>query len=519
MPSHFYQLEYAQMRKRRSSTQLEQEKKSRLQLEERLSDFGWHLTSPSPDLGEDFIVEVYHEGQNTGVTFYIQEKSVTNIEERKNKDNRLVYGLKVKDLIHWESFSLPVVIVIWDINLRIGKWGLVKDLITHLDRSNLKWRNKGDVQVYIPWENETTDGGLKRLKAEIGRQVYPLISFGKDFSMSMKLAFPNTPEGIKLQKSFDLHLKEGEPITLKGDVIQEIKFSDWWEVWFGGFDLKEAEIHIGAISSKRDVPISFRIIPKNGKIVSLLNLDFRPVRVGMEFIKFSNEHTSCPLLLTLSFRKEEKLLQGNLSYRFRHVGGNPREILDFLDFTKVIASGGKLQVEFQDVNQTSSMIIPSVPNTGPDPRFYDLVQKLCIIQDKMGLFIKIPDKGISQKDANSIHELSEIVKHGVVHYTDSTMSLELKGEGLKMLLDLHKQGKPIHLLLNTPESYVELFEEEIQTGPMSRETTGFVEMEALELEKTIKALSPEEFLNVKIINVNGTETLSDWELSSSSSDD
>lgn len=72
MPSYFYQLKYTQMRKRRSSVQLEQEKKSRLQLEERLTDFGWRLASPFPDLGEDFIVEIYHEGINTGVTFYIQ---------------------------------------------------------------------------------------------------------------------------------------------------------------------------------------------------------------------------------------------------------------------------------------------------------------------------------------------------------------------------------------------------------------------------------------------------------------
>lgn len=135
------------MSNRRSSVQLEQEKKSRLQLEECLTDFGWHLSSPNPDLGEDFIVEIYNEGQNTGVTFFIQEKSVTNIEERKNKDNYLVYRLKAKDLKHWESFSLPVVVVIWDINLRIGKWSLVKDLISHLDQINPKWRTKGDAQV------------------------------------------------------------------------------------------------------------------------------------------------------------------------------------------------------------------------------------------------------------------------------------------------------------------------------------------------------------------------------------
>jgi hypothetical protein len=152
------------MSKRRSTSQLEQEKKSRLQLEECLSDFGWHLSSPNPDLGEDFIVEVYHQGRNTGVAFYVQEKSVTNLEERKTKDNRLVYTLKVKDLKHWDKFSLPVVIVVWDVNLREGKWGLAKDLISSLDRNNPKWRkNKKDVQVHIPWENGTNSDGLKRL--------------------------------------------------------------------------------------------------------------------------------------------------------------------------------------------------------------------------------------------------------------------------------------------------------------------------------------------------------------------
>jgi hypothetical protein len=34
----------------------------------------------------------------------------------------------------------------------------------------------------------------------------------------MKLTFPQTPDGMKLQKAFDLHIKEGEPVTIKGDV-------------------------------------------------------------------------------------------------------------------------------------------------------------------------------------------------------------------------------------------------------------------------------------------------------------
>ena len=504
------------MNMRRSSIQVEQEQRSKHQLAERLSDFGWHFTSPSPDLGEDFIVEIYHKGKNTGVTFYIQEKSVTNLEQRRTKDSSLVYTLKVKDLKHWETFSLPVVIVIWDVNLREGKWCVVKDLISDLDKNNRKWRkNKKDAQVYVPWENGTDNEGLKQLKAKIGKQVYPLISFGKDLSLIMKLAFPKTLEGMKLQKAFDLHIKEGEPVTLKGDVIQELKFSDWWETWFGGFDIQKAEIHLGEKSINKRVPISLKIIPLNGKIVSLLNLDFKPVRIGTEFMKFSNEHTSCPFLFTFSMRKTGNTSQGNLTFIIRHVGGDPHEILGFLDFAKAMLLGGNLQVEFHDINQSTSTTFPPTNQDVIDPVFYDLVKKLCIIQDKTHHFFRIPNEGISRGDAKSILELFEVVENGVVYYTDMVMTLGLKVEGLKMLLDLHKKGEPIELTLTTPDSYVELFGQRIETGPMVRETTGFVEMSAHELEVIISSLSSEEIFDVKLVNVNGTETLSDWQLKNS----
>lgn len=499
------------MGNRRSSTQLEQEQISRHQLAERLSQFGWHFTSPSPDLGEDFIVEVYHEGQNTGVIFYIQEKSITNLEERKTKDNNLVYTLKVKDLKHWEKFSLPVVVFVWDVNLREGRWALVKELISSLDTKNPKWRkNKADVQVYIPWINGTSDENLKRLKTEIGKHVYPLISLGKDLSLTMKLAFPKTPDGMELQKAFDLHIKEGEPVTLSGDVIQELKFSDWWETWFGGFDLKNAQIQIGERTHNRSVPISLKIIPIKGTTVSLTNLEFKPIRIGTEYIKFSNEHTNCPFLLTVSMRREGEVSQGTLTYAVRHVGGEPHEIMTFLDFAKAMAIGGKLRTEFHDVNQTMSTDFPPTNQDPIEPVFYDLVRKLCVIQESTGRFFKLPDKGISRKDAYAIDELFDIVQDGVVTYNNMTMTLDLKTQGLNMLLDLHKQGKPIHLVLTTPESYVELFGEKIQVGPLVRDTIGYVEMNFVELENLIKPLLQEDSLKVKLINVSGTETFSKW---------
>ena len=299
----------------------------------------------------------------------------------------------------------------------------------------------------------------------------------------MKLAFPNTPEGIKLQKSFDLHIKEGEPVTLKGNVIQELKFSDWWETWFGGFDLKQAELYIGEISPQRTVQISIKIIPINGKSISLSSLEFRLVRAGTELIRFSNEQSSCPLLVNLKFRKEGDLIHGNQTFTFRHVGGDPHEIINFADFMKALGNGGKLRLEFQDDKQSYTAEFPPSSVTGLNLDFYDLVQKLCLVQDKTGHFFRIPEEGISQKNANSIKELFEIVEHGVVHYQNASMALELKDKALQMFLDMHKQGKFIHLKSEADDSFVELFDEEISTGPMIREITGYVEMDYSEFEK------------------------------------
>ena len=115
------------MTNRRYSKESQQEHRSKAQLTDRLTDFGWIPVSP-PDFGEDFIVSVYHDGEATGINFYIQEKSVKNIDDIRVNDS-IKYRINVSDLKHWETFSLPVVLIIWDINSREGRWILIKDII------------------------------------------------------------------------------------------------------------------------------------------------------------------------------------------------------------------------------------------------------------------------------------------------------------------------------------------------------------------------------------------------------
>ena len=184
----------------RLTAKKKQERISLHQFRERLEKFGWIATRPDEDLGEDFVVHIYFEGQATGVTFHAQLKSIRNLNKRRKEDYLIYDDIKVKDLKHWEQFTLPVVLFIWDIDLREGRWALVNDLIADLDKRRPGWReNKIKTRVRIPWGNRTDDEGLKKLTRRIGTHLYPLLK-QNPLKFQMQLKFPKTPEGRQIKK-------------------------------------------------------------------------------------------------------------------------------------------------------------------------------------------------------------------------------------------------------------------------------------------------------------------------------
>jgi hypothetical protein len=267
------------MNQRRFSHELQQEQISRKQIEERFVQFGWIPSTPL-DLGEDFIVHIYLDGRATGVTFHVQAKSVTNIAMRR-KAAHLLYILKPKDLKHWEAFSTPVVLIVWDIKQREGRWALVADIIKELDKNRPQWRNntKG-VSVQIPWENTFADQGLIRLKQLVGQHFYPQISGGKELEINARFSFPNTLQGQEIRQAFERHLKEGEPVTLKGRTIQELHFSEWWQQWFGDYDPDTIELQLGPTSSQHLLPATIDIISNKAETASVPQVEFRITQAG-----------------------------------------------------------------------------------------------------------------------------------------------------------------------------------------------------------------------------------------------
>lgn len=178
----------------RLSPQKQQERQRRHQLAERLEAFGWIVTPPSEDLGEDFLVHIYYKGRATGVIFHLQLKSVTNLAKQQ-RDDYLPYPFEVKDITHWEGFASPAVLMVWDVTLRTGRWTVLQESIADLDNRHSTWRTQDTITVRIPWVNDTTDQGLHKLQQEIGQRLYPVISRNHPLMPDPNFALPETEAG------------------------------------------------------------------------------------------------------------------------------------------------------------------------------------------------------------------------------------------------------------------------------------------------------------------------------------
>lgn len=498
------------MPNRRYSKESQQEHRSKAQLTDRFTDFGWIPVSP-PDFGEDFIVSIYIVGEATGVNFYVQVKSVKNINNIKVNDS-IKYRIKVSDLMHWEAFSLPVVLIIWDINSHQGRWILIKDLINNLDLSKPDWRNlKTKTTVYLPWSNTTSDEGLTRMKHMIGMQAYPIISSGKDLEMKIKFRVPNSDEGSRLQKSFDKYIKEGEPFSINDPYIETIELSEWWEKWFGDYEKEGKSIQFDPIELSKPVLFSITLNPIEGDIVSFNNLEFYLIKGGTDYIEFSNDRAIFPIRFTLGLRKIDKKINMSIEYAFRDVAMQAHELLQLLSFFKAMSLGGKVLVKI--IGNHEDIYTGEYPphiSIKPNKSYIDLIDKLCRIQNSIGEFFTIPNLDISIDNLSSIQELDRILNFGYMVFPNSEFSLQVKDNALEIFAEKNRNDEFIHMRLSTAAYSVELFDKIISVGPMVRDITGKIKYRPDEFDNMVKSASKGEYINVEFDNCLFIEYYSDW---------
>lgn len=488
----------------RFTPEKQQELISRYQFCECVVEFGWIPVAPE-DLGEDFIVHVYFERQATGVSFYIQEKSVTNLYKRR-KNDFLPYPFEVKDLKHWDNFAQPVVLVVWDINLREGRWVLLKDAIEYIDQARPKWRTQKKTQIYIPWNNTTDHNGLTKLRHRVGKTMFPIIS--KDKELSMKMAFPPLDMwgNKEMAESFERFYDEGEEVTLKGDVIKAVEVPDWAKPWF---NVDFSEITIGSLGSPEPLPVDISVITIDGETETLKGIELKFVKIGSQTMHLSNEHQSSPLIFKFVFSSSKDC---SASVELKDLGSNVNVTRDVLRFKQALSRGGKLQLFSIKDNKPIpiDVPVPYQPEFSPDTEYIKLIDYLCIIQAKTGHFIKLDSDTISKQDIQTIVELLTIIERGKLKRVGKRVRRQFEVEPPKDIFDCLEQKKPILLTITHDNSSGELLGKKIEMGKAIEKVTGQLDMERSELERAIEIYKTNGTLSLQLTDVESVVTFPNW---------
>lgn len=389
---------------------------------------------------------------------------------------------------------------------------MVSDIIAQLDKDRPNWRtNKTRADVRIPWENTLDDSGLTKLKQVVGHRFYPLIADGKTLEVKATFVFPKTPEGQENLESFQRYIREGEPTILKGKTIREFRFSEWWDQWFGGYDPELAELFLGPVVPQDPVPITIDVVSNKGDAATIPNLQFRKVQAGTELVKLTNDQQTTPLQFNLVIPILRTATQGgSISWTVRGLGQTLYETRTMLSFLQAMADGGRVRLTFTQLDNLSlTGKAEPKPEVAPGADLVALIETLILIQNKTGQFIHIPKDGIYDRDVKAIKELHQIITRGSTTQSDMTITVDVKGEGLQVLLNAHRKGESLHLQQISDSSYVELFGIKIETGPMTRDFSGLIEMPLTELETVTEKTDSGQFVPIRLRGTV-TESFADW---------
>jgi tetratricopeptide (TPR) repeat protein len=162
------------------------EERSESQLKDAFGSVGWVVERLKHDYGEDLFGRQFEQGNPTGHEFFIQLKGTDNVEQyRLKRGGTFSYPIELVNLAQWYSYTLPVILILWDITTRIGYWVHVQPFIQHnLDKNSSWLDNKSSAteptrNVQIPTAQVIKEHDIELLKPTIERE-WKKIKLGKN---------------------------------------------------------------------------------------------------------------------------------------------------------------------------------------------------------------------------------------------------------------------------------------------------------------------------------------------------
>ena len=443
-------------RKPRSTPAQQNGNRGQHQVSDRFEEFGWSAKTLTPDSGEDLLVEVQDNYCATGLHFFVQIKSPATL---KSKNGQVVYGIKTKDLKHWNDKNFPVFLIVWDVQKRQGYWHCVDEILADLSKRRPNWAAKTTVEVHIPQGNLTDNSGLLRLRKRAADKVFPLVAAKeRQLNGTISFQFPDTPEGRAEVQGLEHHRATGEPVTLSGSHISDLSFSEWFTRLYGPEATRainrSSQLTLGPTHSEEVVILRLCALSPEKRLLEQQNVQVKATSIGEEQITYSNRNTNAPFVFTFVARRS-----GHFTFHFSLAGTScsATSLHQAMPFFLALSKGGFLRMETTSHAQRWqrwSVIVADCPpqeKMAPDSNYLKIVGQLAEIEAKTSAIFHLGDEGISHAEAQEIENLLHFLHQGV---------RERDAEGITWTLNGFKSSEGAETPLQMVESIVASHREE-----------------------------------------------------------
>jgi hypothetical protein len=483
------------VKRRRYSFQQKQERISRRQFQEFLEPHEWITDDIDPDLGEDIFVRIYDKGISTGLSLYVQLKSVLYIDDHQLGSGEISYSFKVKDIDHWDAQIPTVFLVIWEITREIGWWIWICDVIGYLNKNIPDWHKQKNVNIHIPIENILDENGLNRIRDIVVTQFFPIIAKDKDIDIHAKFIFPPTPEGKAKLAELQRHVATGDEVELDGRYIAEFDLPDWFKRLHGIIDPKSMVLRLGPAEPRgmRPAQIDF-ISPEIGE-VRIPYVELRNIKQGQEEITISNEQQT--LTFKIRFILNVLTEQHQITIRIKFGNMDTITAIQAVRIQQILAYGGKIRITDLDTNESSIIPCAGGISQPPEDDFVKFIENLVKIQGITEKQIHFPEDGnFTQVDLSLAEDIALMLETGRLHKTGERFSVNLMKPAIAELIEIHRRGEPLRFRLSSKESNAEILRQLIHLGPTTQLATGRWDMPVEEVTSWFEKAKDEDCLQV-----------------------
>ena len=496
-------------KQRRYTLEKKQEQTSRTQIKAFLEPFEWITGDIDPDLGEDIFIRIYENGISTGLSLYVQLKSVSNLDDYLLKSGVISYPIKVADLIHWEDQDPPVFLVVWDIDQSFGWWIVMDEAIKHLNAKNNRWRDQTKVQVHILLDNRLDENGLMRIRHILAVRYLPILAKGKELDIKVAFKFPSTPEGKTKREELKRHKAAGDVVEIEGKYIAEFRLSKWWTRLFGEMDPRQMKIWMGPSKLPIMQIAEIDFISTELGVERIPYVELCIVKQGREEITLSNGHQNIPYKFELIINGRTRQTTLNFSINFASIDVFSAQ--QALLIQQILANGARIQLTFTELNTSIPIQVAPKLVQGPNEDVIRFIENLYLVQKYIDEKITFPQDGsFSQSDVEIAEQLVSVVTTGVNRISRETYSVTLKKEGIQQILESHQKNEPIRFRRSSQSSQAEILNSKIVLGPFTQFITGMWDKPLDDVFLWLGQAKANDALTVRLIDSEIVVVFENW---------